>query len=126
AARIVSRALSLGRERSSKRLRNNYLSYSYRSTRLMGKINLSTASKPSRRPSRKWGGRSRHTPQLMQQRQIFILALLRLLRIAPESARHAAAMKRQLARKLIAAHPGAPHGKTLTHQNVTGHAHPTI
>src|SRR2546425_10526857 len=62
----------------------------------------------------------------MQHRQIFILALLRLLRIAPESARHTAAVERQFARKLITAHPRAPHGKALLRQNVPRHAHPTM
>src|SRR2546427_2878357 len=73
------------------------------------------SSKPSPRPSPKGRGSSKHAPQFMQHRQIFILALLRLLRIAPESARHAAAVKRQFARQLITAHPGAPHGKALVH-----------
>src|SRR5438128_610932 len=44
------------------------------------------SSKPSPRSSPKGRGSSKRTPQLMQHRQIFILALLRLLRIAPESA----------------------------------------
>src|SRR5947209_15378694 len=43
--------------------------------------------KPSSRPSPKGSRKSKHAPQLMQHRQIFILALLRLLRIAPDSAR---------------------------------------